>query len=196
LTRDGRPLLPFDDVAQGPPDQRRILTYRTDLVRSRQTGRELLVDRVLAPDWVNVVALTEEAGETCLLCVRQWRFGRSLFSLEIPAGMIDVGESPHDAALRELAEETGYAPCEGAALVDLGATAPNPAFLTNALHTFFVPRAERRSAPRPDEHEELEILHLPLSEVDAAVRSGKIVSAMVLVALYQWRLYEAVSPAS
>lgn len=50
---------PWDEVSEGVPDRRRLFTVRSDVVRSRLTGREHTVDRLIAPDWVNVVAITE-----------------------------------------------------------------------------------------------------------------------------------------
>ena len=58
-----------------------------------------------APDWVNVVALTDRDE---LLLIEQWRHGVDHATLEIPGGMVDPGETPLEAARRELLEETGY----------------------------------------------------------------------------------------
>ncbi len=56
--------------------------------------------------FVIIVALT--ADERVVL-VRQYRYGSDSIHLEIPAGMLLEGEDPAACALRELAEETGYA---------------------------------------------------------------------------------------
>ena len=56
-------------------------------------------------DWVNIIALTPDQH---IVLVRQFRFGINAFSLEIPGGMIDAGEDPIVAGLRELREETGF----------------------------------------------------------------------------------------
>jgi len=58
-----------------------------------------------APDWVNVLALTPGGH---LVLVRQFRYGIDDFSVEIPGGVIDLGEDPVSAGVRELREETGY----------------------------------------------------------------------------------------
>ncbi|RZK46767.1 MAG: NUDIX hydrolase, partial [Pedobacter sp.] len=57
------------------------------------------------PNWVNAVALTKENQ---LILVRQYRFAAEIISLEVPGGVIDDGEDPETAIVRELIEETGY----------------------------------------------------------------------------------------
>jgi len=56
-------------------------------------------------DFVVIVALTRQDQ---LLLVRQFRRAAGAITLELPAGHIDPGETPEQAARRELAEETGY----------------------------------------------------------------------------------------
>ncbi|MDO4589528.1 MAG: NUDIX hydrolase [Fusobacterium sp.] len=54
---------------------------------------------------VGVVAVFED--DTVLL-VKQYRPAVKLVTTEIPAGILEKGEEPQEAALRELEEETGY----------------------------------------------------------------------------------------
>ena len=56
------------------------------------------------PDWINVIALTK-SGE--FIFERQYRHGLGIVEFEIPAGVIEKGETPLEAARRELMEETG-----------------------------------------------------------------------------------------
>ena len=79
-----------------------------------------------SPDWVNVLALTPDAR---LVLVRQFRFGIDDFSLEIPGGVIETGEDPVAAGLRELREETGYG---GRADRLLASSIPTPRSRTTA----------------------------------------------------------------
>jgi 8-oxo-dGTP pyrophosphatase MutT (NUDIX family) len=130
-----------------------------------------------APDWVNVVALTTDHH---LVLVRQFRYGINDFSLEIPGGVIDEGEDPIVAGVRELREESGYVG-ENARL--LGSVHPNPAMQSNRCHLVLVENARRAADLEWDPDEEFEILSKPVDEVYALARSGGITHAMVLDAL-------------
>lgn len=82
-----------------------LFRVRFDWLENPRNGHTVKATVVEAPDWVNVVALTP-AGE--LVVVRQYRFGNGEVTTEIPAGIIEEGESSQNAAARELQEETGF----------------------------------------------------------------------------------------
>jgi 8-oxo-dGTP pyrophosphatase MutT (NUDIX family) len=86
-----------------------------------------------AVDWAIVVPVLETAQGRQFVMVRQWRHGSRNFSLEFPGGVFEPGESPQDAALRELLEETGYKP---GAIRKIGEFSPNPAIMSNKVHFF------------------------------------------------------------
>jgi ADP-ribose pyrophosphatase len=132
--------------------------------------------QIEAPDWVNVIALTA-ASEVLLL--RQYRFGVDQVTLEIPGGMCDPGETPAEAARRELREETGYAAGE---LIELGWVHPNPALQTNRCHSFLARDVVQVGPPAPDEHEDLELVTLPLAEIPRRIAAGEITHALVVAA--------------
>lgn len=149
----------------------------------RGTEKEFIVVR--PPDWVNVVALTTDER---LVLVRQFRFGIDGFSLEIPGGVMEAGEDPVGAGLRELREETGYA---GATARLLGSVHPNPAIQANRCHFVFVDGATRAHGCEWDTDEEIEVVALPVAEALGRARDGGITHGLVLNALMlfeaEWR---------
>lgn len=134
-------------------------------------------------DWALVVARTVE-GE--IILVRQFRWGADELCWEIPGGIIDAGEDPVEAGLRELREETGYV-AESARLI--GRCRPNPAILNNYAQIILAEGCQLAEAGTEwDEHEELEVKALPESTVMEWARDGKISHALALVGLFYYRL--------
>ena len=172
------PLAPFVTVSRELVADCRI--FRVDRVRRRsgRTGETSDFFQIANPDWVNVLALTPDDK---VVFVRQERHGTESVTLEIPGGMVDADESPREAAVRELAEETGYA---GGAPVDLGWVHPNPALQGNRCHTFLVPDVRLATAATPDQHEEIEVVLVPRARLGELVRSGEVTHALVVTAFY------------
>src|SRR5258706_16415792 len=70
-----------------------------------EAGTTREVHTFVCRDWVSVVPVTRDGK---FVLVRQYRIGIDAPTLEIPGGVIDEGQEPPGAALRELREETGY----------------------------------------------------------------------------------------
>jgi 8-oxo-dGTP pyrophosphatase MutT (NUDIX family) len=128
-------------------------------------------------DWVSVVPVTRDGK---FVLVRQYRIGVDGPTLEIPGGVIDEGQEPAGAALRELREETGYG---GGELVSLGATQPNPALQNNWHHMFLARGVERMGEPQFDAGEHCELVVVSESEMRTLMNDGSITHALALVAL-------------
>ena len=156
----------------------RVFTVRRERYRSPRTGREHDFHLLDSPDWVNVIPLTED-GEVVL--VKQFRFGIRESSLEIPGGMLEEGDTPAGAAVRELLEETGFG---GDEPEYLGFVHPNPAIHTNRCYTYLVRNAVYRQPPKQDSTEDVEVEIVPLKEIPGLIRSGAITHALVVAAFY------------
>lgn len=144
--------------------------------RSPTTGSEHSFLRLVAPDWVNVVAITEDRR---LILVEQYRHGTNRVTVEIPGGAVDEGEGPAAAAARELEEETGYRADD---LVLIGMVHPNPAFLTNSCWTFLALGCRPDGATCPDASEEITIRLVEPAAFTRLVDERVIEHALVVTA--------------
>ena len=136
------------------------------------------------PDWVNVVAITENND---IVLVRQHRFGTQEGSLEIPGGLIDDGEAPLEAAKRELLEETGYS---SERWESVGWTHPNPAIQGNRLHTFVARGCKLTHAIALDPMEDCELELASWTDLRKNLSRGDIRHSLVLIAIYEVILSE------
>lgn len=187
------PMQPPEELATTPLpprwerlDQRTLASTRVfDLqsVRFRHPRRAVERDFVVidAPDWVNIVARTTDNR---IVLVNQFRYGSDGFSWEIPGGIIERGEDPVVAGLRELQEETGYG---GGKARLLGSIRPNPAIMNNLCHFVLADGVEPLHAQAWDADEELQMALLPADDVYTLARTGGITHSLTLCALF---LYE------
>lgn len=155
-----------------------IFQLKTLEVADPRTGARYPRVVLEATDWVNVIAVTR-GGDAVL--VRQFRFGIWADALEIPGGMVDPGETPEQAARRELEEETGY---RAGRLVSLGFSHPNPAILDNKLHSFLALDCEKVHEGAQETQEDIAVELVPRAELAELVRRGEITHSLVLAALY------------
>lgn len=133
--------------------------------------------RLRAPDWCNVVPLTDD-GQVVL--IRQHRWGVDAPVLEIPGGMVDEGEDPAVAALRELREETGYG---GGELIELGWVFPNPAIQDNRCFLYAVRGARVIGERHLDPGEDIAIELRAASELPDLVASEAFPHALAVVSV-------------
>ncbi len=151
----------------------------------QQTGEFVVLE---APTWVNIIPVTTDGN---VVFVEQYRHGINAITLEIPGGMVSLGEEPSRAAERECREETGYASEEPATLLTVNY--PNPAFLTNVCYSYLWRNCRPVAEPRWDRHEEIAVRLIPLQQVPQLIRDGHIRHSLVLVALYALLCTEAMS---
>jgi ADP-ribose pyrophosphatase len=156
-------------------DYRVFTTGFVDGIHPR-TGATKRFSLIEAVDWINVIAITPQQQ---VVLIRQFRIGSNEVCLEIPGGMVDPGETPAEAAARELAEETGYSSSQWQ---PLGRVSPNPAIMTNHLYTFLARDAVQTSPPRPEGSEVIAVETATLAECHAAIRDGRIDHALVIAA--------------
>ncbi|HVK62335.1 MAG TPA: NUDIX hydrolase [Bdellovibrionales bacterium] len=157
---------------------------KTKLIRFRVDKCELPDGRIMPryyvlefPEWANVVPVTEEGK---IVLVEQYRHAIGEWHLEIPGGTTDHGEDTKRAALRELVEETGYAP-EDIRLV--GIHAPNPAMQNNRMHTYIAYNCKKIQEPTPDEFEDLRVVTVTVPELIDKIFKGEINHSIVIASI-------------
>jgi ADP-ribose pyrophosphatase len=152
-------------------------SLRSDRLRLPDGGIKDPYYIIERPDAAIIFPLTA-GGEVVL--VNQYRPPLETMELGLPAGLVEDGEKPEEAARRELSEETGYT---GGAWEPLGAVASSPSLKDNWAYLFLARSVEETMRPDPDEHELVEIVRVPVKELLDLVHSGKIVSSSGVAAI-------------
>ncbi len=153
----------------------KLIAVRVDeveLANGRRATREI----VPHPGAAVVVPLLPEGR---VVMIRQYRHAAGKVLWELPAGLLEEGEDPEDAARRELAEEVSY---EAEELTPLFSTYLSPGFSCEVVHVF-VARGLRRVKARAESDENIRAISLPLSEAVAMVERGEVQNAAAICGL-------------
>lgn len=126
-----------------------------------------------------IVTRSIGATQEVLLLYRH-RFITDSWGWEIPAGGVDAGEDPADAAVRETLEETGWRPTGPPTAVTV--FHPSNGLSDQTFHIFHAVDAERVGEPS-DPTEASEIAWRPIAEVREMIASGQITDGLSLTAL-------------
>ena len=162
------------------------LTARRDEVELPD-GRTIPEYYVLEyPDWVNVIAVTKDGK---FVMERQYRHAAGCTCFELPCGVMEEGETPLEAAKRELQEETGYGNGTWQELMVLSA---NPSTMTNLTHCFLATDVEIVSEQHLDSTEELTVHLLSREEVLSLLTHNKMLQSLMVAPLL--RYFSDISP--
>lgn len=167
-----------DNIYEG-----KILSLRVETVEmpDKKYSKREIVDHVKG---VGIIAFD---GEDSIYLVRQYRKAIDEFTLEIPAGLVEVNEKPIETAKRELQEEIGYKPLDIEYLFDMHAS---PGF-TNDKLSFFLAKNLEESKLELDEDEFLEKKSYKIEDVYNMVINGEITDAKTIIAvMYVKRLID------
>ena len=130
------------------------------------------------PDFCNVMLVT--ADERVVL-VRQYRYPINQTTYELAGGIIEKGEDPKVAALRELQEETGYTSNE---VEFLFKAAVNPALNSNTAYFYLARNAIKTESQNFDEFEDLDVVSFSKEEFLQLLKENKFQHSVQIGAIY------------
>ena len=158
----------------------RILHIRRDTVELPGGGRSFreVVDH---PGGVCVLALDDENR---VLLVRQFRYPYEKVLTELPAGKLEIGEDPEQAALRELREEAGASP---GTFQSLGELYPSPGYCGEIIRMYLARKLTFGEASL-DEGEFLNVERMDFARLVELVLSGEIRDAKTIAAALKTKL--------
>lgn len=155
----------------------RVFNVERDRVRM-PNGREVTVDVIRHARSVVLLPIPEPGHITL---IRQFRYVVNRWLWELPAGSVDPGEEPEQAARRECHEEIGQVPDT---IVRLAALYPTPGYCDEEMLFF---RLSGLSVPaeaaEADEDEDIEPKVFTLREAREMIRSGEIIDMKTVVGL-------------
>lgn len=132
------------------------------------------------PDWINVIAITKDGD---FVMEDQYRHALGETHYELVAGVIDPGETPLEAAKRELSEETGY---EGGEWSLFMTVSPNPTNHTNLSYTFLAVGVEKKREQHQEATEDIHVDVFTEEEVRELLESGQIIQALHAAPLWKF----------
>jgi ADP-ribose pyrophosphatase len=155
----------------------KVFNIERDRVRM-PNGRDVTVDVVRHSKSVVLVPVPEPGR---VILVKQYRYAVNADLWELPAGSVDEGESPEDAARRECHEEIGLVPDT---VVRLAALYPTPGYCDEQMVFFrLAGLGKPDTAAQVDEDEDIEAKTFELREAREMIRRGEIVDMKTIVGL-------------
>jgi ADP-ribose pyrophosphatase len=130
------------------------------------------------PDWCNTIVVTEDER---IILVRQYRYPVDQTTFELPGGVIEKGEDPKAAAIREMEEETGYTSNDVEFLLKL---APNPAINDNTAYFYLAKNAVPTGTINFDALEDIDTLSFTKEEIWKLLSENKMQHGVQIGPLY------------
>ena len=129
----------------------------------------------------HAVAILPIEGDRVKL-LRQYRYAVDQYIMEAPAGTMEPGEDPADCARRELIEETGFAAVK---IVERGFIWTTPGFTDEKIFLFEGRGLSPSTEFGKDEDEIIEVVDVPLKDLDTMIRDGSICDAKTIALIHR-----------
>jgi ADP-ribose pyrophosphatase len=152
-----------------------IFDVERDRLRE-ESGIEIIREVVRHPGGAGALPLFDDG---LVALVRQYRHPARRELLEIPAGRIEVGETPEMCAAREVEQETGFRAGRIEKLLEFYST---PGFCEEKLYVYTA-TALTPSSQALDHDEFVEVVYLPFAEAVKMAECGEIEDSKTIIAL-------------
>jgi len=131
---------------------------------------------------VGIIAIHESK----IVLVKQFRYSINQYTIEIPAGKIEINEQPLLCASREIEEETGYRAKELTSILKI---IPTPGYCDEEIHLFYTNDIIKVVNPRDADIDEfIDVVEMDIDEAYQLVREGKIIDAKTIIAIMYAKL--------
>ncbi len=151
----------------------------TDETATDPDGFEIHRNIVRHPGSAVMLALDEQKR---ILLVKQFRLPAGQELWELPAGRLDPGEQPLEAAKRELREETGYHANTWKKLISFW---PSPGYVGEKMDIFLAKDLTEGQQELMDD-ERIKLQWFDALEVGAMIRRGEILDGKTLIGYFTW----------
>ena len=169
-------------------------TEKTIKIEQIYNGRviNLTKDEVKCPNGENAIReIVHHRGGVAILYKaddkfifeKQYRYALNEEIIEVPAGKLEEGEIPLEAAKRELLEETGYRPLE---MIHLGDSYPTPGYSSEVIHLYYCPKAVKEER-HLDKDENIDLIYLSLEEIEELIANNEIKDSKSVAAIHLYR---------
>ncbi|GAB6945160.1 NUDIX hydrolase [Vulcanisaeta sp. JCM 14467] len=148
-------------------------------------GHEMNVEKVVFPHAVAALPIYESDK---VVLLRQYRPVIGNYILEVPAGVVEEGEKPEEALVRELNEEVG---AEVDYFEKLFEGFTSPGYSTEYL-TIYYANVKKLSEPRPEPHEVINRVIISLRDAFDMVLNGNIADMKSALAITLYMLKKGV----
>jgi len=158
----------------------RIVSLKIDTKSCSRFNRRREI--VIHPGAVAILPIDEHGN---LILIEQWRHATQKIMLEIPAGILEQGESPDVCAQRELQEEAGYL---AKTLIPMGGVYTSPGFCNEYIHLFLAKDLEVSYLP-PDECEAIDLKVLSLDKALEMIQKKEIEDSKTINAIFYYHAF-------
>ena len=153
-------------------------------------GVERIYERIAGRGHGAVMIIPVLSDDTILL-INEYAAGMGDYQLTLPKGLIEAGETPLEAANREMMEETGYGAHK---LTALKTMTTSPSYMSHKIQVIIAEDLYPKRL-KGDEPEEIEVVPYPIADIPLLVLDENFSEARVIAALLIWQqLHQAAKP--